>query len=99
MGVKAADAIAIPFDDFEMYLRAKHSVYMEIEGKLYYITDANERYWRVQDTEVFNEKGHYTDCSELAPTVREFLALPFRDGKCINDLYETATFYPSEKPE
>lgn len=99
MGMKAAEVLEISYEDFPMYLRAKHSVYMEIDGATYYLTDVNDRYWRVQDTSQKNEKGHYVDCSELVPTVGEFLVLPFKDGKSIEDLFESATFYASEKPE
>ena len=59
----------------------------------------NDRYWRVQDTSQLNEKGHYVDCSELVPTVSEFLELPFAEGKSIKDVFDQAVFYASEKAE
>ena len=99
MGVKAEEALDIEFDDLTLYLHAKHSVYMEVEGETYYLTDVNDRYWRVQYTDQLNEKGHYVDASELVPTLSEFLYLPFKDGKSIADLFDQATFYASEKPE
>ena len=99
MGVKAEEALDISFDDLTLYLHAKHAVYMEVEGETYYLTDVNDRYWRVQRTDQLNEKGHYVDASELVPTVSEFLYLPFKDGKSIADLFDEATFYASEKPE
>lgn len=99
MGVKAAEALEVPYDDLQVYLHANHSVYMEVDGATYYLTDVNDRYWRVQDTSQLNEKGHYVDCSELVPTISEFLELPFADGKSIKDLYGSATFYASEKAE
>ncbi len=99
MGIKSDEALEIPYEDFQMYLHANHAVYMEVEGKLYYLTDVNDRYWRVQDTTQLNEKGHYVDCSELVPTISEFLELPFLDGRSIKDLYDEATFYASVKPE
>ena len=99
MGVKAEEALDISFDDLTLYLHAKHSVYMEVEGETYYLTDVNDRYWRVQYTDQLNEKGHYVDASELVPTLSEFLYLPFKDGKSIADLFDQATFYASEKPE
>ena len=99
MGTKAADALEISFEDLPQYLRAKHSVYMKVEGSVYYLTDANERYWRAQDTARKNEKGHYLDCSELVPTLDEFLVLPFASGKSVKDLFGGATFYASEKAE
>ncbi len=99
MGVKSDEALEIPYEDFKMYLHANHAVYMDVEGKLYYLTDVNDRYWRVQDTTQLNEKGHYVDCSELVPTISEFLELPFLDGRSVKDLYDEATFYASVKPE
>ncbi len=99
MGTKAAEALELSYEELPTYLHTYHSVYMEVEGSTYYLTDVNDRYWRVQDTTKFNEKGHYVDCSELVPTISEFLELPFKDGKAIKDLFEEATFYASEKPE
>ena len=72
MGTKAVDALEISFEDMPMYLRAKHSVYMDVNGASYYLTDVNDRYWRAQDTSQKNEKGHYVDCSEL---VRDILRI------------------------
>ncbi len=97
MGVKAAEVLEVSYDDLRTYLHANHSVYMEVEGATYYLTDVNDRYWRVQDTAQLNEKGHYVDCSELVPTISEFLDLPFADGKSITDLFDQATFYASIK--
>ena len=68
MGKKIDEALDIAFDDMPTYLHANHSMYMETPTGLYYLTDVNDRYWRVQDTERFNEKGHYMDCSPLVPT-------------------------------
>ena len=99
MGMKAAEALEISYDELPTYLHANHSVYMEVEGATYYLTDVNDRYWRVQDTTQFNDKGHYVDCSELVPTISEFLELPFLDGKSVKDLFDGATFFASEKPE
>ena len=81
MGVKSAEALDVSFDELPNYLHAKHSVYMEVGGATYYLTDVNDRYWRAQDTAQFNDKGHYVDASELVPTVSEFMTLPFVDGK------------------
>lgn len=97
MGTKADQALEITYEDFSTYLHANHSVYMDVEGDLYYLTDVNERYWRVQDTTRRNDKGHYVDCSSFVPTVAEFLELPFREGKSIKDLFEEADFYASVK--
>ena len=99
MGIKAAEAVEIAFDELPTYLFKHHAVYMDVDGETFYLTDVNDRYWRVQRTDQLNEKGHYVDCSELVPTVSEFLYLPFKDGKSIVDLFESAVFFASEKPE
>ena len=99
MGVKATEVLEVSYDDLPVYLHANHSVYMDVAGETYYLTDVNDRYWRVQDTTQLNEKGHYVDCSELVPTISEFLELPFADGKSVKDLFETAIFYASVKPD
>ena len=100
MGIKAAEALEISNEALATYLHANHSVYMEVDGAVYYLTDVNDAYWRVQDAAQFNEKGHYVDCSELVSTVAEFLDLPFgEDGKTINGVFDKAVFYASEKPE
>ena len=100
MGMKAEEKLDIAADDLRTYLHAHHSVYMDVAGASYYLTDVNDRYWRVQDTSKLNEKNHYVDCSELVPTLSEFLDLPFGEaGKSINQLFDDATFYASVKPE
>lgn len=99
MGVKADEVLEVSYDELPTYLHANHSAYMVVDGATYYLTDVNDRYWRVQDTAQLNEKGHYVDCSDLVPTVSEFLDLPFVHGKSIHDLFETAEFYASVKPE
>ena len=99
MGMKADTALDISFDELSTYMRTKHSVYMDVNGASYYLTDVNEHYWRAQDTTQLNEKNHYIDASELVPTVNEFLSLPFLDGKTIEEVFDQATFYASEKPE
>ena len=99
MGTKAAEALDVSYGGLPTYLHANHSVYMEVDGATYSLTDVNDRYWRVQDTSQLNEKGHYVDCSELVPTVSEFLELPFAEGKSIKDVFDQAVFYASEKAE
>ena len=95
MGKKVDEALDIAYEDVPTYLHAHHSMYMEAPTGLYYLTDVNDRYWRVQDTRRFNEKGHYIDCSPLVPTIAEFLDLPVHEGKSIRDLAAEATFYVS----
>ena len=97
MGTKAAEVLEVSYEDLPVYLHANHSVYMEVAGATYYLTDVNDRYWRAQDTTQLNEKGHYVDCSQLVPTLSEFLELPFVDEKSIKDLFDDATFYASIK--
>ncbi|WP_283170934.1 CDP-alcohol phosphatidyltransferase [Curtanaerobium respiraculi] len=99
MGKRSEEALEINYEDLAMYLRVNHSVYMRVGDDLYYLTDANSHDWRAQCTAQLNEKGHYTDCSDLVPTVGEFLAIPFVDGKTIEDVFADATFYASYKPE
>lgn len=99
MGAKAAEALDVSFEELPTYLHANHSVYMDVDGETYYLTDVNDRYWRVQRTDELNEKGHYVDASELVPTISEFLSLPFKDGQSVQDLFGRATFFASEKTE
>lgn len=99
MGVKA-EKLDISADELKTYLHRNHSVYMVVDNAAYYLTDVNDRYWRAQDTSKFNEKGHYVDCSELVPTLSEFLDLPFGNPQItINSAFDRATFYASEKKE
>ncbi len=97
MGMKATEALAVTLEDLPMYLRANHSVYMDVDGVSYYLTDVNDRFWRAQDTTQLNDKGHYVDCSELMPTIGEFMDLAFADGKTIPEVFDSATFYASVK--
>lgn len=95
MGKKAAEALDIHYSDLADYLHAHHSVYLKVGSSVYYLTDVNFEAWRAQDTSRLNEKGHYTDCSELVPTVDEFLMLPFVHGKTIEQVFDDACFYAS----
>ena len=99
MGIKAEEALEISLDELPTYMRTKHSIYMDVNGKSYYLTDVNEHYWRAQDTSQLNEKNHYIDASERVPTVSECLGQPFVDGKSIEEVFDQATFFASEKPE
>lgn len=100
MGRQAEEALDIKsIDALMVYLTKEHSVYMQYESQTYYITDANDIYWRVQNTNELNEKGHFVDCSELIPTIRDFVDLPFADGKSLRDMFDGATFYASIKVE
>jgi hypothetical protein len=99
MGVRAEEALDLNRDELADYLSQHHSVYMLVDDTMYYLTDVNSHYWRAQDVAKLNEKGHYTDCSELVPTIGEFLSLDFVDGKKIDDVFDEAVFYASGKRE
>ena len=98
MGQKASEPIDISAEELPTYLRARHSVFMDFGGKSYYLTDVNDHFWRVQDTAVLNEKGHFTDLTEPVDALEGFLASPVIDGKTIPELYPEAAFFASEKP-
>lgn len=100
MGRKSEEALEVESIDALMgYLSKAHSAYMQYGESTYYITDANDVYWRAQDTNELNEKGHFVDCSELIPTIRDFVELPFIDGKSIKDVFDVSTFFASIKIE
>ncbi|MDO4590982.1 MAG: CDP-alcohol phosphatidyltransferase [Slackia sp.] len=95
MGVQAEETFdARSFDEFADYLRAHTRVFMEVAGKTYYLTHT-DGYWRAQDCAVLNDKGHFTDCSDLVPTLDEFFGLPWLDGKTVEDVFADAKFYGS----
>ena len=97
MGLKAAEPLQIAPEELPSYLSAKHAVYMDYADASYYLTDANENFWRVQDTAKLNDKGHYTDVTTPIARVEEFLAEPAIDGKSVAAVAAEATFYASEK--
>lgn len=43
--------------------------------------------------EALNDKGHFTDCSELVNTVCEVVELPWICGKSLHDSFSGATVY------
>ena len=99
MGAKSEEKLEISTGDLKTYLHANHSVFMDVDGESYYLTDVNDSYWRVQDTSKLNEKGHFVDCSELVSTLSEFLDLPFGEaGKSVNELFDQASFFASVNP-
>ena len=100
MGRQSEEALkVVSVEELMGYLSKEHSVYMQYGEQTYYITDANDIYWRAQDTNRLNEKGHFVDCSELIPILREFVELPFLEGQSIKDVFDSSTFYPSIKIE
>ena len=99
MGIKAEESLNITFEELTKYLGAEHAVYIEIgDGTVYYITDCNEHYWRVQYTDQLNDKGHYVDASELVPTVGEFIDLQFGPRNLtLREVFPESKFYASVK--
>ncbi len=95
MGKRATEPLDIDYAGLAEYLHCNHSVYMRVDNRLFYLTDANFEAWRAQDTSHRNHKNHYIDCSPLVDTLDEFLSLPFVDGKTIEDSFDHATFYAS----
>ena len=58
-------------DELVNYLMGAHcAVYRQWRELTYYLTDANDIYWRAQDTNELNDKGHFPDCSEFVASVR-----------------------------
>ena len=92
MGLKADETISLEFEDLLSYLRSKTRIFMDADGGQYYITHT-DGYWRVQDCETLNDKGHFTDCSELVNTVCEVVELPWICGKSLHDSFAGATVY------
>ncbi|MGI6755064.1 MAG: CDP-alcohol phosphatidyltransferase [Atopobiaceae bacterium] len=99
MGKIASEKLDVDYNGLADYLHANHSVYMKVGSKVYYLTDVNYESWRAQDTSVRNSKNHFVDCSDLVPTLDEFLALPFVNGHTIKEIFAEASFYPSIKGE
>ena len=97
MGKKASEALDINYDQLADYLHYNHSVYMKVDNKVYYLTDVNYEAWRAHDTSIRNSKNHFVDCSDLVPTVDEFLSLPFAEGHTIKEVFDHAEFYHSVK--
>ena len=96
MGRKVEEPLEIDFEGLQAYLRSKKREFMAVDGDEYYITHT-DGYWRVQDCGKLNDKGRFTDCSELVATMPEVIELPFRDGKSIHDLFDQAVFYESDQ--
>lgn len=96
MGRKVEEPLEIDFEGLQAYLRSKTRVFMDVDGDEYYITHT-DGYWRVQDCGKLNDKGRFTDCSELVATMPEVIELPFREGKSIHDLFDQAVFYESDQ--
>ena len=94
MGVQAQEPLDLNFDEFCDYLRSQTRVFFEVGGNTYYLTHT-DGYWRAQDCSKLSEKGHFSDCSELVPTLNEFIGLAWVDGKTVKDVFDQATPYAS----
>ena len=94
MGVMAEETVEIGPDTLDGYLRSNTRVFAKVGDATYYVTHT-DGYWRVQDCGKLNDKGHFTDCSELVPTVGEVINLPCIDGKSLLDVAAEAEFYAS----
>lgn len=94
MGKMAEETVEIGPDTLDGYLRANTRVFAEVGEKTYYVTHT-DGYWRVQDCGRLNDKGHFTDCSDLVPTVDEELNLPCIDGKSLLEVAADASFHAS----
>ena len=89
---QAGDVVETDFEGFLKLLRSKTRAFVTIDDHEYYITHT-DGYWRVQDCEALNDKGHFTDCSELVNTVCEVVELPWIAGKSLHDSFSGATVY------
>ena len=94
MGLKADETISLSFEELLGYLRSKTRVFMDVDDGQYYITHT-DGYWRVQDCSQLNDKGRFTDCSELVTTLSELAELPWHNGKSLHDLCDSAAFHES----
>ena len=94
MGLKVEETISLSFEELLGYLRSKTRIFMDVDGGHYYVTHT-DGYWRVQNCDELNDKGRFSDCSELVNTLSELVELPWHDGKSIHDLCEVATFHES----
>ena len=83
---QAGDVVETDFEGFLKLLRSKTRAFVTIDNHEYYITHT-DGYWRVQDCEALNDKGHFTDCSELVNTVCEVVELPWICGKSLHDSF------------
>lgn len=95
---KAGDVIDTDFEGFLKLLRSKTRAFLTIDGHGYYVTHT-DGYWRVQDCEDLNDKGHFTDCSDLVNTLCEVVELPWIQGKSLHDNFAGATVYEAVPAE
>ena len=94
LAARRREKLEIGPDTLEGYLRSNTRVFTKVNDATYYVTHT-DGYWRVQDCANLNDKGHFTDCSELVPTLNEVMNLPVFDGKSLVDVAADAEFYAS----
>lgn len=94
MGRMAEETLEIGPDTLDGYLRSNTRVFAKVGEDTYYVTHT-DGYWRVQDCGKLNDKGHFTDCSDLVPTVDEVLNLSCIGGKTLLDVASQAEFHAS----
>ena len=60
MGRQSDEALKLAdIDELIHYLMQNHSAYMQWSEVTYYLTDANDIYWRAQNTNVVKRKGPF----------------------------------------
>ena len=59
---QAGDVVETDFEGFLKLLRSKTRAFVSINDHEYYITHT-DGYWRVQDCEALNDKGHFRSSS------------------------------------
>ena len=95
---KAGDVVDTDFEGFLKLLRSKTRAFLTVDDHDYYVTHT-DGYWRVQDCENLNEKGHFSDCSDLVNTLCEVVELPWIQGKSLHDNFVGATVYEAVHEE
>ncbi len=95
---QAGDQIETDFEGLLKLLRSTTRAFVTVGGHEYYITHT-DGYWRVQDCELLNDKGHFSDCSELVNTLCEVVELPWIGGRSLHDSFADARVYEAVPAE
>ena len=66
---QAGDVVETDFEGFLKLLRSKTRAFVSINDHEYYITHT-DGYWRVQDCEALNDKGHWSTRSARSSSCR-----------------------------
>ncbi len=83
------NALDTDFEGFLKYLRSTTRAFYTVDDHQFYVTHT-DGYWRVQDCDELNEKGHFSDCSELVTTMPELVELAWHGDKSLHDLFGKA---------